>query len=576
RSGMNHVKGRAGLLAGRVFNRFGGHGHKVLNEEGKTIGYESSFNILGHRFSQKVQKDDSGMWIRETDRHISNGAERAFEKKHNAKGKAEQINLKDSDGNNIKDKDGNDIMVDAYQSKHRILGVTQERENMDAFLVDGKVVYRTADGTRQLTVDENGEIETYKTKFTNDEEKAQKHGGRRTVNDGFMKTSNTYNSEGETTGTRTHFANETAKYLINKDGTINTYAMAQMQNGASDRDTADMAIIANVLQTRGQELSQTYSSRRITRGNDGSFTIEQTENDQKSNTPKKTIITAKMVDNVMVLDTKVTDIITDKNGKAHNHITHTVTNGMQFKTETFTQNDNGNYDYKARFGFANHVHADSSASPIDKDGNWHSNINRDQAMAGFTDADFKNHIQGLSGKGQDNIPAFQMQRQLNANAAALGINLAKEYEMLCQNGATAEKPFVISSINGEHELNYIDSQGLLIKKNFDQEGNQTREFRYNPAESTRKMKTFTAEENEIRNTLNELKYSNIDNKINQIFSLYDIDDEPSDSDEFLEKSEQQTEEEEEDTLTEEEKEEEEVLTEEENVQTEEENAQTEK
>lgn len=500
RSGMNRFKGRAGLVAGRALNRFGGHGHQILNDEGETIGYESSFNILGRRITQKVKKDDSGMWIRETDDHKSNGAERAFEKKFDARGNTEKINLKDMNGNNIKDENGNDVMVDAYSSKHRVLGVTHKREDMDAFLINGKVVYQTADGKRKFTMGEDGEIATYQTRFTRGKEKeAKKHGGIRTVNDGFMESASVYNSEGETTRTKTDFNNETSKYLINNDGTINTYAMAQMQNGAADRDAADMAIINNVLQARGQGLSQAFASRRATRGNDGSFVIEQTENAKKGNAAKKTIITAKMMDNIMVIDTKIIDTVTDKNGKTHNRITHSVSNGMQFKTEIFTQNNKGNYDYNARHGFASHVHAGSvTTSPLDKNGTWGNNVDRDKAMTGFTNADYEQHVEQLKGQdiAKENISAAQMQRLLNTNTADMGVASAVEYENLCrqteENGIGSQ--FTTPLENGQTEVISLDSQGIMIKKSFDQEGNQIREFQYNPAENTRKVKTFAAKE----------------------------------------------------------------------------------
>ncbi|MBR1841197.1 MAG: hypothetical protein IJ778_03615, partial [Alphaproteobacteria bacterium] len=500
RSSMNRFKGRAGLVAGRALNRFGGQSRQIRDDEGNTVGYESSFNILGRRITQKVQKDDSGMWIRETDDHKSNGAERAFEKKFDTKGKQVKINLKDENGNNIKDENGNDVMVDAYSSKHRVLGITHKREDMDAFLINGKVVYQTADGKRKFTMGEDGEIATYQTRFTRGKEKeAKKHGGIRTVNDGFMESASVYNSEGETTRTKTNFNNETSKYLINNDGTINTYAMAQMQNGAADRDAADMAIINNVLQARGQGLSQAFASRRATRGNDGSFVIEQTENAKKGNAAKKTIITAKMMDNIMVIDTKIIDTVTDKNGKTHNRITHSVSNGMQFKTEIFTQNNKGNYDYNARHGFASHVHAGSvTTSPLDKNGTWGNNVDRDKAMTGFTNADYEQHVEQLKGQdiAKENISAAQMQRLLNTNTADMGVASAVEYENLCrqteENGIGSQ--FTTPLENGQTEVISLDSQGIMIKKSFDQEGNQIREFQYNPAENTRKVKTFAAKE----------------------------------------------------------------------------------
>ena len=98
--------------------------------------------------------------------------------------------------------------------------------------------------------------------------------------------------------------------------------------------------------------------------------------------------------------------------------------------------------------------------------------------------------------GKENISAAQMQRLLNTNTADMGVASAVEYENLCrqteENGIGSQ--FTTPLENGQTEVISLDSQGIMIKKSFDEEGNQTREFQYNPAENTRKVKTFAAKE----------------------------------------------------------------------------------
>lgn len=431
RSWKNAAKGGIGWAGAKLMKPFGGQSSLIKDDKGKVVGFQSSMNILGMRFERKVTKDASGVYTQTKDVHRSNSAERAFEKKYDANGNVAKIALRDENGNIMKDKDGNDMMVDAYVSKHRTLGVTHGREDMQAYMINGKLVYRTADDKRQFTMNKAGNIDTYKTQrlgaigmLGSSQGKATQHGGTRTVDDGFTKTRTAYNSLGNATQQTTTFKNETAKYLVNKDGTINTYAMMQMRNGAADKDAADRAILSQVLAKRGITLPNEFDKQNIVRNEDGSITLRQINKDsgRSGANGEEVIINAKMVNDVMVTDIRVTD----KNGS----ITHIVNNGIQSKTETFTLDKNNQYQRNCQHGFADHVHAQNSHKPpLDRNGNWGNNIDRDKAMIGFTDADFSEHVQEIDNRHEyaqqmENAPhlsAAEVQNLLKANVADIGM-----------------------------------------------------------------------------------------------------------------------------------------------------------
>ncbi|MBO6282288.1 MAG: hypothetical protein J6N49_07185 [Alphaproteobacteria bacterium] len=437
RSGVNHFKGRAGVVGAKLMKPFGGQSTKIKDANGNTIGYQSSMNILGMRFERKVTKDADGIWTQEKNVHRSNAAERAFEKKFDQNGNVEKIAVKDINGNIVKDANGNDMMVDAYVSKHRTAGITHKREAMEAVMMDdGKIVYHTANDKRQFTMGADGNIESYKVPLSSltgglisTTGKVHQHGGTRTVNDGMTKTRSVYDSNGNIIKQKVSFKNESAKYLQNKDGTINTHAMMQMREGAADKDIADKAIVSQIMANRGQGLPAEFAEQKITRNDDGSITINQTCKDlgYGDNNGQKITVTAKMQGDIMMLDTQ----IVDKEG----NITHIVSNGIQSKTETFkvlsdkNGKATGQYEYQCQQGFTDYAHAQNKYKPpLDRNGNWGNSIDRNKAMAGFTDADFNLHINELNNKAAHDqrlrdkpLSAAEMQNKLNSNLVEMGV-----------------------------------------------------------------------------------------------------------------------------------------------------------
>ena len=388
RSGLNHAKGRVlGLLPQS----------KIRDENGKVIGYEKNIRLFGRDFNLKATKGEDGIWQTEKTTHKRSATDKAFEKVYNA------------DGTVKKDANGNEV----YRARQRIFGITTGYKEMVAQTnADGKLEYTTADGKNRFTMDDKGNIDSYKTRFTVnwdntsgnpslagvkqgklrrnaqgvlERQGIKQYGATRTVNDAFSSTKQTLDRNGNVIGSETKFKNVSSDYLVNKDGTINEFAFNQIKNGSQSAEVAASAMVSTVLQSRGQQLNSSYDSRNVKINDDGSFTINQVNTDGSTQT-----IHAEMVGNQMVIRNSVTD----KNGNT----TIIKSNGMQTKTEQYTRQYNKDtkkfsYAYKSNFSFSDDLHRKNSRmSPLDSTGRWGNNLDPTKVMAGFTDAEYQQHI----------------------------------------------------------------------------------------------------------------------------------------------------------------------------------------
>ena len=389
RSGMNHAKGR-------VFSRIMPKGTRTTDANGNTV-YKSSMNILGFQINRTVQKDENGVWTQVKEVKQRSGADKAFEKVLDKNGNEIKDVLKDKYGNAVKDENGNDVMVTRYKSNHRFMGIKGKQEDMYAIQDEnGKLIYQTADGQRSFTMGDDGQIATYKTPFTGSlfgeskEKEAVHYRTVRTTNDAFSKTREFVEADGSISGSETTFKNVSSQYLVNKDGTINKNAFNQIKHGSQNQETAAAAIVGTVMQQRGQKLENTYKNRNVKINDDGSMTINQTNNDGTTQ-----VIQAKMIGDQMVIQ----NTITDSNG----NISRQTTNGMRSEMETFRVikdkkgNPTGNYTYRSKTGFTEYVMSQNTSSdPLSSDGKWGIGIDRDKAMAGFTHESYERQIAQLN------------------------------------------------------------------------------------------------------------------------------------------------------------------------------------
>lgn len=394
-TGMNSLAGnwgrsKANQLKGWATSKLGGE--TIKDADGKTIGYRSSIRLLGHQFDRTVTKDENGVWTQMKSTHQRSATDKAFEK------------VLDANGNEMKDANGNTM----YRARHRILGKTTGYEDMVATKDEnGNLHYQTADGKSSFTMNANGEIVSYQTQYTRSilrpwahEVSARQFGTKQTINDGISKTTNQFDEHGRQISSSTEFKNVTSNYLVNKDGTINTFAFNQMKNGALNAETAATHMVSTVMQSRGMELSEGFKDRQVQINEDGSFTIVQTNNDNSQQ-----VINARMVDDQMIIDQQVTD--------SYGNITHSVSNGIQSKVEKFTaqrekptkKGELGRltgYNYDVRFRMSDHAHRNNPwRGPLTTKGTWGFDIDPKKAMAGFTKDDYVQHV------AQVNLAAMQ-------------------------------------------------------------------------------------------------------------------------------------------------------------------------
>ncbi|MBR6356491.1 MAG: peptidoglycan DD-metalloendopeptidase family protein, partial [Alphaproteobacteria bacterium] len=449
RSGMNHIKGKAISVLPK--------GKKIVDAAGNTVGYERNIRFLGRNISRSYKKDENGIWTSEKIVKKRSSADKAFEQVFDKNGNA----LKDANGNNV------------YRYRKRIFGITTGYEEMTAAEnAEGNLVYRSASGKGNFTMDKSGNFTDYKTRFTmnfnnlstrkmskmydkngfaikdaagndqyevkhqlfgftfkkekmealkdengniiqdNDgnivyatedkrnsfvmdrehkmnnvvtekpfrtrtgERQVKNYQAKRVINDAFSKTTQTLDNNGNVISSETHFSNEAAKYLINKDGTINKMAFNQIKNGTKNAEAAASAMISEAMRFRNQALNTSYKERNVEIQEDGSAVINQLNNDGT-----RQIIHAQVIDDQMII----------------RNTTIQKSNGMQTLTEKYTRvvdesTGEAAYIYQSRLEFSDYLHQKNSRiGPLDAHGEWGHNLDAHKAMLGFTENDFRKH-----------------------------------------------------------------------------------------------------------------------------------------------------------------------------------------
>ena len=454
RSGVNHMKGR-------VFSRIGSKSTRTTDANGNTV-YKSSMNLMGFQINRTVQKDENGIWTQVKEVKQRSGADKAFEKVLDKDGNEVKDVLKDANGNAVKDENGNDVMVTRYVSRQRLLGEVLDKEEMYASRDEnGKIVYQTADGKRSFTMGDDGQIASYKTPFTRTlfgkpkEKQATHYRTVRTTNDGFSKTREIIEGDGQVTGTETTFKNVSAQYLVNKDGTINANAFNQIKSGSQNPETAAVAMLTTVMQHRGQKLENTYKNRDVKINKDGIITINQINNDGS-----KQVIQAQMIGNQMVIQNTTTD--------TKGNISRQTTNGIRSELETFTRNKDekgqydGTYRYRSKTGFTEYVMSkNSNKDPLSAEGAWGNNIDREQAMTGFTHKSYERQIAQLQIQKMQRMNPWAYQQSaeyqhFQAQIMQQSVAQSEMQNILAENGLSGES-FKFELPETEETQSFVDN-----------------------------------------------------------------------------------------------------------------------
>jgi len=369
---------------GALASRLGKNG-AVTVADGKTVGREGSIRMFGRDIKFSATKGDDGKWTLTRESHKRSATDKAFEK------------VLDKDGNEVRDANGNV----KYRARHRVLGVFGERyEDMIATKdEDGNLVYSTADGKSKFRMNDDGEIVSYQTRFTRsylglgksvEKGNVKQYGTNRTVSTATSRTREVTDSKGNVVSAETEMKDFSFfnRDLVRKDGTINIDTFNEMQKNMKNPEAAAKVLIAKVMEKRGMKLDLKDPKMSVDIDDNGRVTIQQTVKDKDGNVTEIKNIQAVMVGDQMFIAAETTD----KNG----NITLNESNGIFHTVQTAVKQKDGSFKYDFDGGFSEHAMSENGfMSPVNYKGEWGNNIDRDKAMAGFSNDHFEKYMDKL-------------------------------------------------------------------------------------------------------------------------------------------------------------------------------------
>lgn len=358
----NWVRSKKNQIKGLALVAFGGR--KLRDANGNVVGYQARFKgIPGFTQTRTVTKDADGVWTQTKETHQKTVADKAFKPMTDANGET------------------------TFAVRTGGKGVFAKYEQMNKSVqADGTIKYTSKDGKNVLVTDQNGTIIKYKRAKDTDIVTEKHKGSVQTVNDAFMTKRTMVDADGQIIGSDVQFKNVTSKYLINKDGSTNMHAYNQIIKGVSAQNRTDaMAEMAVMhLKARGQNLDNRFQGRNVKMNKDGSFTIQQINNDAS-----RQEVRAAMVNGQMVISNKIID---DKG-----NITLQKSNGVQSKTTTYTKQADGTFTKSVKYSFTDEAHSRSHISPpLDGNGAWGYGMDPQKAMAGFNQKEFMEHLDQIN------------------------------------------------------------------------------------------------------------------------------------------------------------------------------------
>ena len=264
---------------------------------------------------------------------------------------------------------------------------------------------------------------------------------RTTTNDGYTTVTERRDKNGNIISRQTSIGD--IQLLTKNDGTTDMNAYNHIMNTSTNKTQTAEAMVMQHLKQRGMSIDSQAANRQTTLNQDDSITITQTNTDGST-----TILNAKMVGNQMVINNQTTD----KQG----NILRTLSNGIQTKTERLTRLKNGGYQVQTNYAFSDYINKiNRTHPPLSANGTWGISINRDQAMAGFTQQDFDNHLRQLNG---DNKPKTITDPNDVQNMLQSAVGTAQARTLAAAPAAPSE--FDQSQIShGKYLLNQLNADG---------------------------------------------------------------------------------------------------------------------
>lgn len=388
----NQYRSMKNHAIGAIASRFGKNA-SVTGADGKTIAHEGSFRMFGRDIKFSATKGEDGKWSLTRETHKRSQSDKAFEK------------VLDKDGNEVRDENGNV----KYRARHRVLGKVTGYEDMIATKdEDGNLVYSTADGKSTFRLDENGQIASYKTRFTRSylglgkavEKTKKQYGTNRVVSTPTSRTTERTDALGNVTDAHTEMKdfNLFNRDLVRKDGTINIDTFNEMQKNMANPEQAAKVLVAKVMEARGIKMDLSNPNTTVNIDDNGQVTINQVtkETVREDGKDVEKIVQTKNIQAVMIGDQMfIAAETTDGDGNTTLH----ESNGIFHTVQTATKQKDGTFQYNFDGGFSEYAMSKNSfMSPVNHKGEWGNNVNRDKAMAGFTQAHFDKYMDQLNVK----------------------------------------------------------------------------------------------------------------------------------------------------------------------------------
>lgn len=380
RSARNHLIGYAATKLGRNSSFTTGE----VDGKRSIVGHEGSFRLFGRDITFSAAKGEDGKWSLTREVHKRSKTDKAFEK------------VLDEDGNEVKDENGNTL----YRARHRLFGITRDKVDMVAHQdEDGNLVYESVDGKSRFTMNKDGQISSYKTQFTRsylglgkavEKKDIKQYGVNRTINTATSRTREKTDTHGNVTSSEIEMQdfNFFNRDLVRKDGTINIDTFNEMQKSIGDPKRAAQALIAQVMAKRGLKLDNDYAERTVDIDENGVVSIHQTQKDKDGKIINTQDIKAVMVGDQMFIASQSTDSV--------GNVVLNESNGIFRTVQTATKNKKGKYTYNFEGGFSEYTLSKNKyQAPVNYLGQWGNNINRDKALAGFSQAHYDKYMAKL-------------------------------------------------------------------------------------------------------------------------------------------------------------------------------------
>ena len=204
---------------------------------------------------------------------------------------------------------------------------------------------------------------------------------RTTTTDKYMTVKNKYGKDGKLLQQTIKIDSAACRNMTNRDGSLNMVAVNTLQqNSTLGQDMVNTAILQQALKERmpNSELADmdtSFAAREIVRGDDGSFTIRQTNADGTTTNFSMNISNGRIMTSVERISKSGSAVKYSSDGIINKRSTYTYTDG---KIDTAT--------VKNKYAFADY-YTKYDSKPMDSNGRLSASIPQDKIMFGQDDLD---------------------------------------------------------------------------------------------------------------------------------------------------------------------------------------------